>query len=65
MTIILTGPEERGREFGLEFELDQKVCAMKENWSVQLQLDFRFFYLLQFSMAHVHEMTLTHESTHE
>lgn len=43
------------------------VCIEREPARLHrcaMQLEFRFD-LLQFSMARVHEMSLTHESTHE
>ncbi len=53
----------------MDWNLNQmrSVCSEREQVSLHcctLQTEFSFD-LLQFSMAHVHEMTLTHESTHE
>lgn len=45
----------------------KSVCNEREQeglYCCTMHAEFSFD-LLQFSMAHVHEMTLTHESTHE
>lgn len=45
----------------------KSVCIEREQLGLHccsMQQEFRFDFL-QFSMAHVHEMTLTHEATRE